>query len=173
MIDEGLSPITISVNQTKALFVSDDYVEQLKSITNRYQVPPQYIVLEILEGLSFENIDGLNAQIEALGKAGFLVSLDDFGAGYSSLNTLGKLKIRKVKLDRMFLMDVQKGNYESQNDVMESIFAMAKKLGIETVAEGVETLDDETLISSMGCNFGQGYYYSKPIPVKNYEEEFL
>lgn len=172
-IDEGLSPITISVNQTKALFVSDDYVEQLKSITNRYQVPPQYIVLEILEGLSFENIDGLNAQIEALGKAGFLVSLDDFGAGYSSLNTLGKLKIRKVKLDRMFLMDVQKGNYESQKDVMESIFAMAKKLGIETVAEGVETLDDETLVSSMGCNFGQGYYYSKPIPVKNYEEEFL
>lgn len=172
-IDEGLSPITIFVNQTKALFVSDDYVEQLKSITNRYQVPPQYIVLEILEGLSFENIDGLNAQIEALGKAGFLVSLDDFGAGYSSLNTLGKLKIRKVKLDRMFLMDVQKGNYESQKDVMESIFAMAKKLGIETVAEGVETLDDETLVSSMGCNFGQGYYYSKPIPVKNYEEEFL
>lgn len=172
-IDEGLSPITISVNQTKVLFVSDDYVEQLKSITNRYQVPPQYIVLEILEGLSFENIDGLNAQIEALGKAGFLVSLDDFGAGYSSLNTLGKLKIRKVKLDRMFLMDVQKGNYESQKDVMESIFAMAKKLGIETVAEGVETLDDETLVSSMGCNFGQGYYYSKPIPVKNYEEEFL
>lgn len=172
-IDEGLSPITISVNQTKALFVSDDYVEQLKSITNRYQVPPQYIVLEILEGLSFENIDGLNAQIEALGKAGFLVSLDDFGAGYSSLNTLGKLKIRKVKLDRMFLMDVQKGYYESQKDVMESIFAMAKKLGIETVAEGVETLDDETLVSSMGCNFGQGYYYSKPIPAKNYEEEFL
>ena len=91
MIDEGLSPISISVNQTKALFVSDDYVEQLKSITNRYQVPPQYIVLEILEGLSFENIDGLNAQIEALGKAGFLVSFDDLGAGDSSLNTLGKL----------------------------------------------------------------------------------
>ena len=172
-IDEGITPITISVNQTKALFVSDDYTEKLLEITSRYQVPPKYIVLEILEGLAFENIAELNQTIAKLNNAGFNVSMDDFGSGYSSLNTLGKLHIDKIKLDRMFLMDLREEQRSSQYEVMALIFAMAKKLGIETVTEGVETKEEEDLIISMGCNYGQGYYYSKPIPVDDFYNTFL
>ena len=172
-MDEGLSPILISINQTKSLFVSDDYLDKLLEITSRYQISPQYIVLEILEGLAFENITELNESIARLHQAGFRVSMDDFGSGYSSLNTLGKLHIDQIKLDRMFLMDLKDEHRTSQNDVMLLIFALAKKLGVETVTEGVETQADEALIKSMGCNYGQGYYYSKPIPANDFRTNFL
>lgn len=172
-MDAGKAPITISVNQTKSLFVSDDYLGKLLEITSRYQVSPQYIVLEILEGLAFENIAELNTTITSLHQAGFRVSMDDFGSGYSSLNTLGKLHIDQIKLDRMFLMDLREDQRASQNDVMKLIFALAQKLGVETVTEGVETQEDEALIQSMGCNYGQGYYYSKPIPTEEFYRTFL
>lgn len=167
-MDAGITPITISINQTKSLFVSDNYVEELLDITSYYQVSPQYIVLEILEGLAFENSAQLNDTIAHLNQAGFRVSMDDFGSGYSSLNTLGKLHIDQIKLDRMFLMDLRQEQRSAQYEVMLSIFAMAKKLGIETVAEGVETKKDEELIRSMGCDYGQGYYYSKPLPANDF-----
>lgn len=172
-MDAGLSPITISINQTKSLFVSEDYVDKLLDITSRYQVLPQCIVLEILEGLAFENSEELNNTIARLNEAGFRVSMDDFGSGYSSLNTLGKLHIDQIKLDRMFLMDLRKEQRRTQYEVMFSIFTMAEKLGIETVTEGVETEEDEELILSMGCDYGQGYYYSKPIPASDFCKTFL
>lgn len=172
-MDAGISPITISVNQTKSLFVSEDYVENLLKITSRYQILPQYIVPEILEGLAFENSAELNATIKDLNHAGFRVSMDDFGSGYSSLNTLGKLHIDQIKLDRMFLMDLRKEQRSAQYEVMFCIFAMAKKLGIETVTEGVETKEDEELIRSMGCDYGQGYCYSRPIPENDFRSLFL
>lgn len=172
-MDEGIPPITISVNQTKALFVSDDYVEKLLEITSRCRVPPRYIVLEILEGLAFENITEMNHLIARLNEVGFHVSMDDFGSGYSSLNTLGKLNINQIKLDRMFLMDLREEERNSQYEVMRLIFAMAEKLGIETVTEGVETEMDESLITSMECDYGQGYYYSKPIPAADFCNTYL
>ena len=172
-MDAGKSPISISINQTKSLFVSNDYLDKLLEITSRYQIPPQYIVLEILEGLAFENIAELNNTISRLHQAGFRVSMDDFGSGYSSLNTLGKLHIDQIKLDRMFLMDLRDDQRSSQKDVMQLIFALAQKLGVETVTEGVETQEDEALIRSMGCDYGQGYYYSKPIPAQDFYNTFL
>lgn len=172
-MDKGYPPIKISVNQTRSLFVSEDYVEKLQEMTARYQVPPRYIILEILEGLVFENIEELNDTIAQLSHAGFRVSMDDFGSGYSSLNTLGKLHIDQIKLDRMFLMDLKKEQRSSQYEVMLLIFEMAKKLGIETVTEGVETKEDEAFIRSMGCDYGQGYYYGKPVPTSAFRRTFL
>lgn len=172
-MDEGIPPIVISINQTKALFVSDDYVEKLQEITAKYQVSPQYIMLEILEGLAFENSAELNDTIATLNQAGFRVSMDDFGSGYSSLNTLGKLCIDQIKLDRMFLMDLRKEQRKAQYEVMSSIFAMTKRLGIEIVTEGVETKDEEEMILSTGCDYAQGYYYSKPIPAQEFCNLFL
>ena len=172
-IEEGLPPIAISINQTKSLFVSDDYLEKLLEITSRYQIDPQYIILEILEGLAFENISEFNESIERLHQAGFRVSMDDFGSEYSSLNTLGKLHIDQIKLDRMFLMDLKAEQRSTQNDVMLLIFELAKRMGVETVTEGVETKSDEALIQSMGCNYGQGYHYSKPIPANEFCNIYL
>ena len=171
-MDSGLTPIVISVNQTKSLFVEEDYVDRLLTITEKYHISPQYITLEILEGLAFENLQTLNSTIQRLNDAGFRVSMDDFGSGYSSLNTLGKLEINELKLDRTFLMDVVNDPDGSQSEVLESVLILAKKLGIKTVAEGVETKESEDVIRSMSCDYGQGYYYSKPIPAEDFRQKF-
>ena len=172
-LDSGLPPIRISVNQTRLLFASDGYVEKLLAITNRYQVSPKYITLEILESLALDGIERINDCIEKLRAVGFRISMDDFGSGYSSLNTLGKLKIDELKLDRLFLMDVTKDTKGIQRKVMACILALAKQLNITTVAEGVETKEDEKMITQLNCDYGQGYYYSRPISVARFEKDFL
>ena len=108
-IDEGKNPVAISVNQSKRLFFEADYVQRLTDLVKKYDVPARLITLEILEGLALENADELNEKIRRLQARGFRVSLDDFGSGYSSLNTLVRLKIDELKLDRGFLLSAQGG----------------------------------------------------------------
>lgn len=172
-MDAGLSPICISVNQTKLLFYSEGYVEKLLAITEKYQVPPQYITLEILEGLALDSVEKLNQSIDSLNSAGFRISMDDFGSGYSSLNTLGKIRIDELKLDRLFLIDVAKDTQGNQRKVLASIVSLAKELNIRTVAEGVETQENEQMMIELACDYGQGYYYSKPIPASKFLSDFL
>ncbi len=171
-MDCGLAPVGIAVNQTKALFVKEDYVECLLAITGKYRIAPQSITLEIMEGLAFENLSALNHTIQRLNREGFQVSMDDFGSGYSSLNTLGRLAINELKLDRGFLMDAVNDPKGAQSEVLAAILVLAKKLGIKTVAEGVETKKSEDMIRAMSCDYGQGYYYSKPIPAEDFREKF-
>lgn len=171
-MDSGLTPVGIAVNQTKSLFVKEDYVDSLLAITEKYQIPPRYITLEIMEGLAFENLQGLNSTIQKLNGQGFQVSMDDFGSGYSSLNTLGKLEINELKMDRAFLMGAVNDPQGTQSEVLAAVLVLAKKLGIKTVAEGVETKKSEDMIRAMFCDYGQGYYYSKPIPAEDFREKF-
>lgn len=100
---EGVPLLPISVNQSKILFYEADYVERMEKLIRKYQIPAGWITLEILEGLAMENIDKLNQVIVSLKKIGFRISMDDFGSGYSSLNTLGNLRIDELKLDKGFL----------------------------------------------------------------------
>lgn len=171
-MDSGLTPVGIAVNQTKSLFVKEDYVDSLLAITGKYRVPPHYITLEIMEGLAFENLQSLNRTIQKLNRQGFQVSMDDFGTGYSSLNTLGKLEINELKMDRAFLMEAVNDPQGTQSEVLAAVLVLAKKLGIKTVAEGVETKKSEDMIRAMFCDYGQGYYYSKPIPAEDFREKF-
>ena len=99
--------------------------------------------------------------------------MDDFGSGYSSLSTLGKLKIDELKLDRMFLMDVVNEQKGAQSEVLAAVLALAKKLRIKTVAEGIETKAGEDLVRAMSCDYGQGYYYSRPVPARTFLTRFL
>lgn len=172
-MDQGLTPVSISVNQTRLLFDREDYVGRLLAITSKYQVPPHYITLEILEGLELDSVERMNCVIGQLKKAGFRVSMDDFGSGYSSLNTLGKIKIDELKLDRLFLHDVAQDKHGNQRKVLASIVALAKELDIRTVAEGVETQESEQMMIELDCDYGQGCYYSKPIPADRFLHEFL
>ena len=172
-MDQGIPPIVISVNQTKSLFMNEGYVDKLLAITGKYGISPRYIILEIPEGLSFENVAALNRTILRLNGVGFRVSMDDFGSGYSSLSTLGKLKIDELKLDRMFLMDVVNEQKGAQSEVLAAVLALAKKLRIKTVAEGIETKAGEDLVRAMSCDYGQGYYYSRPVPARTFLTRFL
>ena len=171
-MDEGIRPIPISVNQSKRAFYEKDYLERLTEITEKYQIPASLITLEILEGYTFENVDEVNRKIEELQKQGFRVSLDDFGSEYSSLNTLGQIRINELKLDRWFLKDVAEGK-KNVRMIMEQIIQLAHKLHISTVVEGVETLEDHEMIKDLRCDYGQGYYYRRPISAGDFFDSYL
>ena len=137
--DAGLEPVPISVNQSKPTFFMPDYVNRIMAIVDRYQVPPRFLTLEILEGTALENVEVMNKRLESLHKKGFRISMDDFGSGYSSLNILGKLKIDELKLDRGFLMEAAAGENPNAGLIMEQVVQLSKQLAISTVVEGGET----------------------------------
>ena len=172
-MDAGLSPTPISVNQTKLLLYEEDYVERICDITRRYEVPGRYITLEILESLALENPERVSARIDRLHSYGFRISMDDFGSGYSSLTTLSQLPIDELKLDRSFLIQGDQSTEHNRRKILEIVIEVAKRLHISTVAEGIETEGHEQLMREMGCDYGQGYYYSRPIPAAEFTDTFL
>ena len=172
-LNAGITPIPISINQSKRLFYETDYIENLRSLTEKYEIPATLITLEILEGLAMENVEELNQKIGKLQELGFRVSMDDFGSGYSSLNTLGNLNIDELKLDQGFLFAIAGGQGERFKLIMEKVVSLTKSLHISTVVEGVETEADEALIKSLGCDLGQGYYYSRPISAVEFNKKYM
>lgn len=174
-IDQGIDPLPLSVNQSKLLFYESDYIDNMKALLEKYRVPASLITLEILEGLAMENIEELNEKIDRLTDMGFQISMDDFGSGYSSLNTLASLRINELKIDREFLLRLHnpKENYERQIIIMNNVVELTKELRIRTVVEGVETEEDAKLVRKMGCNQGQGYYYSRPLSGEEFSQKYM
>ena len=172
-IDDGFDPLPLSVNQSKLLFFEPDYVNQITELVKQYRIPASLITLEILEGLALENVDELNAKIVQLQSEGFRVSLDDFGSGFSSMNILGKLEIDELKLDRDFLLSASGPDHSRVRLILEEIVKIAQKLHISTVAEGVETVEDEAMIRNLGCDYGQGYLYSRPVNAEEFSKKYI
>lgn len=172
-MDQGIALIPISVNQSKLLFFESDYVEKLKEIVWKYQVDPQWITLEILEGVAVDHLEELNEKIDLLRSFGFKISMDDFGSGYSSLNTLGELNIDELKFDRAFLMESSSAHWHRHQLLMEGIVKVTKKLKITTVVEGVETKENEDLVKALDCDYGQGYLYSRPISNFDFNQKYM
>lgn len=172
-LDQGLPLVPISVNQTRLLFHQEGYPQRLRDIAAKYKVPPSCITLEILEGLALEDVELVQQSMEALHSYGFRISMDDFGTGYSSLHTLGSLHIDELKLDRSFMVQAKLDKNGNQRKILEAIIQLSKKMNMTTVAEGVETADSEQMLKELSCDFGQGYYYSKPISVSEFQRIYL
>ena len=117
-----------------------------------------------------QDLTPLIESVRQLKKRGFSVSIDDFGAGYSSLNVLSRVKADIVKLDRQFLLDIEmeKDNYTSE--FLQLLINMIQKLGFSVLAEGVETKEQVVLLKNAGCRFAQGFYYAKPMPKDRFLE---
>ena len=172
-IDAGYEPVPISVNQSKLTFYKADYVKRLCAILEKYHVPASLIIIEILESMSIDNAEELNQHLDELKAIGFRISMDDFGSGYSSLNTLARLRIDEVKLDRGFLMEAAGASGKNIRLIIEQIVQLSKKLSISTVIEGVETEADDKFVKQIGCDNGQGYFYSRPVPAEVFTREIL
>lgn len=174
-IDNNKEAIPISVNQSKLSFYKTDYIESICEITKKYNIPNSFIVLEILEGLALDNIADFNNTIERLHEKGFKVSMDDFGSGYSSLNTLSKLKIDEIKIDGEFLLKLEqdKEHKNKQKIILSTIISLARKLNLKTVIEGIEDENHLEFINDLGYDMGQGYYFSKPIDEKSFDEKYM
>lgn len=172
-MDSGVEPIPISVNQSKLLFFDAGYIPFLRATINKYKIPASMFTLEILESLVLGHAEELNEKLHDLRNIGFKISMDDFGSGYSSFNTLGSLEIDELKLDREFLLEVSRAKDNRFKLIMAHIVHLTKSLNISTVAEGVETEENESLIQSLGCDYGQGYFYSRPVSSKEFSEKYM
>ncbi|WP_133014366.1 EAL domain-containing protein [Clostridium cuniculi] len=174
-IDDGIKSIPISINQSKLSFYKANYIDSICDITQKYNISNSFIVIEILERLALDNITEFNNTIEKLQEKGFRVSMDDFGSGYSSLNSLSKLKIDELKIDGDFLLkmgnDIEFKN--KQKIILSSIISLAKKLNVQTVVEGVEDEEHLEFINDLGYDMAQGYYFSKPISAKEFDDKYM
>lgn len=167
-INEGYPVMPISVNVSRVHFNNTDFVEKLVSLSEKYQVPPMYVELEITESAFFNYKEDLQVRLYALKEKGFLLSLDDFGTGYSTLNCLKDIPLDILKIDRAFLEGM--GENRKEDTVLEYTIAMAKSLGIEVVAEGVENFSQAEFLYRSGCEIAQGFFYSPPLPVTLFEK---
>ena len=172
-IDIGITPVPISVNQSKRLFANGNYPEDIEKIVRKYNISPSLITLEILEDIAASDAEQINHQINALQKIGFKISMDDFGSGYSSLNMLYTLKIDELKLDRGFMRKVAGGDDERRKIILKQIISFAKKLGITTVAEGIETEEDCDNMAALSCDYGQGYFFDKPTEAEEFSRLYM
>lgn len=168
-LNEGLPVVPISLNISPVEFTMPGFCEAYISIKNKYDIPDKLIELEFTEGIFFENEALFKDIINTFHDAGFTCSMDDFGSGYSSLNILKDLPVDVLKLDKLFFRESE--NTARDRSIIRSVVAMARSLNIKTVAEGVETLDAVDFLKLIGCTLIQGYIYSKPLPLTEFEEK--
>ena len=165
---QGKKLVPISVNVSRAHFAEDNLAEHICSIVDRFKVPHQFIELELTESAFFDDKEVLLTTVRKLKDFGFKVSMDDFGAGYSSLNSLKELPLDIIKLDAEFFRSVD--DVKRSNLIVGETIALAKKLGMEIVAEGIETRDQVDFLAKQDCDLIQGFFFSKPLPVSEFEE---
>ena len=163
---QGHIPQVISVNQSRMHLYNPNYVKDLMAVTEKYQIDPSLIELELTESAVFDNIDILLDVTNKLRDVGFRISIDDFGTGYSSLNMLKDIEVDTLKLDREFFSETL--NITRSNKITENIINMSKDLGMKTVAEGVETKEQVEFLRDMDCNLAQGFYYARPMPLEEF-----
>ena len=149
-------------------FQQPDFVAQVISILDSTGANPTLLELEITEGLLINNIQDVIEKMTALRHCGVRFSLDDFGTGYSSLSYLKQLPLDKLKIDRSFVNDV----LTDPNDaaIARTVVALAHALGLNVIAEGVETAEQREFLSEAGCHDYQGYLFHKPLPLQNFEQ---
>ncbi len=167
-LNEGLPVVPISLNISPVEFTMPGFRESYINIKDKYDIPDKLIELEFTEGIFFDNEELFKDVIRDFHAHGFTCSMDDFGSGYSSLNILKDLPVDTLKLDKLFFRESD--NTSRDRSIIRSVVAMARSLNIKTVAEGVETLDVVEFLKLIGCTLIQGYIYSKPLPLTEFEE---
>ena len=170
-LDKGTEPVPISFNLSRIHFYNEKLVEHILQLTDRYNVPHKYVEIEVTESVFFEEEQLIISKVEKLREHGFKVSVDDFGAGYSSLNLIGILPVDIIKLDRGFVKDSLKT--KRGNDIIKGLIKILNEIELDIVCEGVETREEEKIMSDYGCKEVQGFLYDKPIPVNEFEKKYL
>ena len=159
--------LTLAVNVSALQFQDADFVNQVLAVLERTGAPAHQLKLELTESLMADRLDDLIGKMQALKERGVRFSLDDFGTGFSSLSYLKRLPLYQLKIDRAFVRDV----LTDPNDaaIAEMVIALASTLGLEVIAEGVETLAQQTFLAEKGCTIYQGYLYSHPLALAEFE----
>lgn len=158
----GLPMLPVSFNLSRMDFIDCDIFEEVERIVKKYEVARDLINVEITESMMMSDADIFTREITRFRNGGYQVWMDDFGSGYSSLNILQNYRFDEIKLDMKFLLNFN----EKSKTIIKSIVSMAKSLGVQTLAEGVETKEQYDFLCSIGCEKLQGYFFSKPVPAE-------
>ena len=167
-LDKGYHPVPISINISRIDIFSMDVPAYLKSLMEKYELDTEYLKVEITESAYTESDDIIVNTVKELQTMGFLVMMDDFGSGYSSLNMLKSVPVDVIKMDMKFL-EINEQEEEKGVGILESIVNMARQMKVPIIVEGVETKKHEVLLQRMGCRYTQGYYYYKPMSIADFE----
>lgn len=166
----GLPLFPISVNLSRHQIARPDLIYILCDIVDEYGVPHSLIDFEITESAEFSDMSYLIGVLNDIKAQGFKISMDDFGTGYSCLGLLKDMPLDIIKIDKSFIDGIAVGEVNNKDMLMaKDILTIANHLGIKSLAEGVETFEQKEYLREWGCHYIQGYYYSKPIPVADYE----
>ncbi len=165
-MDSRWSIVPISVNFSRYDVFIPDFVEHLERIRQKYDIPAKYLRVELTESVMVGGSEYINEVIGKLHSCGYIVEMDDFGSGYSSLNVLKDMDLDIIKLDMRFLS--QSSHNNKGGTILSSVVRMAKWLSLPVIAEGVETVEQADFLRSIGCEYIQGYLYSKPLPEEAY-----
>jgi diguanylate cyclase (GGDEF)-like protein len=167
-IDEGRSPAPVSVNVSRVNLYNPNLVSSLCQLVKKYRIPAGLLQLELTESAYMENPAVMEQTVQGLQKAGFTILMDDFGSGYSSLNTLKDIRVNVLKIDMKFLSG--ESDAARSHCILASVIRMAGWLDMPVITEGVETAQQADFLKSVGCSYAQGYYYARPMPVAQYEK---
>jgi EAL domain-containing protein (putative c-di-GMP-specific phosphodiesterase class I) len=163
----GVEPITMAVNLSAVQFRNPDLPKLVRRIIEDYRLPPHLIELELTEGAAMTDPASAVAVMNELHGLGIRVSIDDFGTDYSSLSFLRRFQVYKLKIDQSFTRDITID--ADDKAIVGAIISMAKSLGLQTIAEGVETPGQMEYLREQGCTEMQGYYYSHPLGADQFE----
>lgn len=168
-IDMGLDPVKVSVNCSRIHLKNENFIERYRVIAGKYSIPYHIIEIELTENTVFGDVEFLSKIIDAIHAAGFGCSMDDFGSGYSSLNLIKDIPVDTLKLDKIFFRSGSK-DIDRTESVVGSIITMSKALDMETVAEGVEERIQVDMLKRLNCDYLQGYFFAKPMPINQFEK---
>ena len=159
--------VPISVNISRMSFYNEKLADEIYEIIQKYRLTPKHIKIELTESAYTDNPTQLIEAVDKLRNYGFLILMDDFGSGYSSLNMLKDITVDILKIDMRFMSDFEKSI--KAGNIITSVVQMAKSLALDIIAEGAETKSQITFLTNIGCDSIQGYYFSKPIPCNEFE----
>ncbi|MGN1339656.1 MAG: putative bifunctional diguanylate cyclase/phosphodiesterase [Oscillospiraceae bacterium] len=167
-IDKGMTPVPISVNISREYVHTFNVVEWLSELVKKYDIPIKYLELEITESVDAEGVADVVKRMKA---AGFTMLMDDFGSGYSSLNMLKTTQFDVLKIDRAFLSEFMESSRGRK--IISHTISMSQDIGLDIIAEGVETKEQAQFLSRCGCDSAQGFYYSKPVTQEEFDRKLL
>ena len=162
--DQGFSDLRMAVNLSTVQLHHSELPRVVNNLLQIYRLPPRSLELEVTETGLMEDISTAAQHLLSLRRSGALIAIDDFGTGYSSLSYLKSLPLDKIKIDKSFVQDLLDDDDDAT--IVRAIIQLGKSLGMQVIAEGVETAEQEAYIIAQGCHEGQGYHYSKPLPAR-------
>ncbi|HTF98721.1 MAG TPA: EAL domain-containing protein [Cellvibrio sp.] len=164
----GYGNFVVSVNISALQFHQAGFLNEVQALLEQAGTVPGALELELTESMLMSDMDASIQVLQAFRDQGYRIAIDDFGTGFSCLNYLRRLPVNILKIDQSFIRDMQTDG--ASLAIVTSIIRLAESLGMETIAEGVETAEESAVLAGQGCQLMQGYYFSKPLPVPQFEE---